>query len=86
MSALLGADLAIVVGFAMSDYDAMAQMQFGEVARERHTNNTPLKVVVIDPNTNEGGRMRYRGVFRNVEFIAHKHEEVNWAEILSRIV
>ena len=49
MRALYEADCAFVVGFSMSDFDAMAQLQFAEVARQRLEESRPLNVIVIDP-------------------------------------
>ena len=77
MRALHEADFAIVIGFSMSDFDAMAQMQFAEVIRNRQ--DRPLRVVVIDPFANEEARSRFCRVFRAVEFISRHHEDVNWS-------
>lgn len=78
LRALYDADLAIVVGFSMSEFDAFAQMQFGAVARDRASENRALPVVVIDPYITELGRERFRRVFRTVEFVMERHESVNW--------
>jgi hypothetical protein len=79
MKALYDADTAIVAGFAMSDFDAMAQMQFAEVAKAREEKGRLLHVVVIDPFLNEAGKDRFRRVFRSVEFVKRPHENVDWS-------
>ena len=81
MKALHQADLAIIVGFSMSDFDAIAQMQFAEVARSRWDKRNPLRVVVIDPFANETSKSRFRRVFREVEFIKEHHENVDWSSL-----
>jgi hypothetical protein len=80
MRAVYEADHIVVVGFSMSDFDAMAQLQFAEVARARQVEGHPLKVTVIDPYANDLSRQRFHRVFRTVEFIVSRHEEVDWAE------
>jgi hypothetical protein len=82
MRALHQAELAVVVGFSMSDFDAMAQMQFAEVARSRRSEGRPLPVIVIDPLTDEDAEGRFRRVFRLVEFIKKHHETVNWTSLV----
>ena len=79
MRALYEADVAVVVGFSMSDFDAMAQMQFAEVARTRHSEGRPLQVTVIDPCVNDAAKERFNRVFRSVEFVSSRHEDVDWA-------
>lgn len=81
MKALYEADVAIVVGFSMSDFDALAQMQFVEVARNRIKEKYPLKVIVIDPCINDGTKQRFQNVFRNVEFIKEFHEKYDWNQL-----
>lgn len=81
MRALHQADLAVVVGFSMSDFDALAQMQFAEVARARARESRPLRVFAIDPFANEAMKERFRRVFRSVEFVAQPHEEFDWSKI-----
>src|SRR5207302_441176 len=78
MRALIEADSAIVVGFSLSDFDAMAQMQFAEVARRRHAQNRPLHVKVIDPSMESDREERFRRVFRQVEFVKTRHEKIEW--------
>lgn len=78
MRALYEADLGVVVGFSMSDFDAMAQMQFAEIARKRQNESRPLKVIVIDPFANETTRDRFRRVFRSVDIVDSGHETVDW--------
>jgi hypothetical protein len=80
MRAIYQADHIVVVGFSMSDFDAMAQLQFAEVARARQFEGRPLKVTVIDPYANDLSRLRFQRVFRAVEFIVSPHEKVDWAE------
>jgi len=80
MRALYEADRAIVVGFSMSDFDAMAQMQFAEVARKRQDESRPLNVTAIDPSfASETTKDRFRRVFRTVDFVGSRHETVDWA-------
>ncbi len=81
MRALRHADVAVVVGFSMSDFDAMAQMQFAEVARSRRSEGRPLPVIVIDPFTDEDAEGRFRRVFRFVEFVKQHHETVDWTSL-----
>ncbi|MCH7884261.1 MAG: hypothetical protein IIC01_03335 [Planctomycetes bacterium] len=81
MRALYHADRAVVVGFAMSDFDAMAQMQLAEVAQARQRDGRPLPVFVVDPCANEASNDRFRRVFRSVEFISRKHEEFDWSSL-----
>jgi hypothetical protein len=81
MRALYEADRAIVVGFSMSDFDAMAQMQFAEVARARMCENRPLEVRVIDPFWNEAAKDRFRRVFRSVDFVLEHHEQFDWSSV-----
>jgi len=78
MRALYEADRAIVVGFSMSDFDAMAQMQFAEVARKRQDESRPLNVTAIDPFASETTKDRFRRVFRTVDFVSSHHETVDW--------
>jgi hypothetical protein len=79
-NALYGADCAVVVGFSMSDFDAMSQMRFADIARIRHDENRNLQVVVVDPgiDDNEYAKIRFRRVFREVEFAPKRHEEFEW--------
>ncbi|RJP35493.1 MAG: hypothetical protein C4527_00090 [Candidatus Omnitrophota bacterium] len=78
MRSLYQADVGIVVGFSMSDFDAMAQMQFAGVARKRWKEKRPLPVIVIDPFLNEKTKERYCRVFRSVDFNCSGHETVDW--------
>jgi hypothetical protein len=79
MRALSEADLAVVVGFSMSDFDAMAQMQFAQVARKRENERRPLRVKVIDPFISKDGELRFQRVFRRVEFEKCPHQSVDWS-------
>ncbi len=80
MRALYEADHAVIVGFSMSDFDVMAQMQFAEVARARQTDGRPLSVTVIDPCLmSEAAKNRFRRVFRSVTFVDAKHETIDWS-------
>lgn len=81
MQSLYQADIAVAVGFSMSDFDAMAQMQFAKVAHQRLSENRPLRVIVIDPVMDEALKKRYRRVFRNVDFVKTKHEKYDWSSI-----
>ncbi|MCX7419592.1 MAG: hypothetical protein NT013_08645 [Planctomycetia bacterium] len=78
MRALHDADVAVVVGFSMSDFDAMAQMMFAEIAKTRRQENRPLSVIVIDPYVNGETENRFRRVFRHVDFVKTHHENVDW--------
>ena len=80
MRAIYEADRAIIVGFSMSDFDAMAQLQFAEVSRARQAEGRPLRVTVIDPFVNELGKQRFRRVFRTDDFVADPHERVDWSD------
>lgn len=85
MKALQNADLAVVVGFAMSDFDALAQMQFARVAKSRHRQRRPLRVVVIDPCADEASyRMRFDRVFRKVDFVKEEHQLFDWTTLDGR--
>jgi hypothetical protein len=81
MQSLYQADIAVVVGFSMSDFDAMAQMQFAEIAQQRQKEDRPLSVLVIDPKIDKSGVERFSRVFRHVEFIKTGHEHVDWANL-----
>jgi hypothetical protein len=78
MRALYDAEKCVVVGFSMSDFDAMAQMQFAQVALARARESKPLPVSVIDPYLDDGMKSRFRRVFRTVDFISVPHENVDW--------
>jgi hypothetical protein len=79
MRALYDADLAVVVGFSMSDFDTMAQMQFAHVARARARENRDLHIKVIDPFINQAAKDRFRRVFSSVAFIQNRHETFDWS-------
>ena len=86
MKKLYEADLGIVVGFSMSEFDAMAQMQFAEIASNRREEGRPLPIIVIDPHANEEAiKERFRRVFRSVEFMDCFHEAVDWDSLLHKI-
>jgi hypothetical protein len=48
----------------MSDFDAMAQLQFARVAIARQREGRPLRVAVIDPGTEKARKERSQRVFR----------------------
>ena len=79
MTKLYEADVAVVIGFSMSDFDVMAQIQFAEVTRERKNEGRPLRVMVIDPFVDPGTKQRFRRVFSYVEFKERPHEEFDWS-------
>jgi hypothetical protein len=81
MRRLFEADLALIVGFSMSEFDTMAKMQFAEVARARNCDGRPLPVVVIDPALTDEIQNRFYKVFRCVDFVKQKHEEFDWSSI-----
>lgn len=81
MAALYRADLAVVVGFAMSDFDAMAQLQFANLARARAGKNQSLRVVVVDPCADRTSKDRFRRVFRCVRFIKKRHQDTDWTSL-----
>jgi hypothetical protein len=81
MHALYEADLGIIVGFSMSDFDAMAQLQFAAVAKKRKEEGRPLKMIVIDPCVNEKTKKRFQNVFRLVEFRESPHENIDWNDL-----
>lgn len=78
MRAIYESDRVVVVGFSMSDFDAMAQMQFGVIARKRQEEGRPLNVTVIDPVAGKRTKERFRRVFRSVDFVKSAHETVDW--------
>lgn len=80
MRALYEADMGIVVGFSMSDFDAMAQMQFVQVARARARESRPLPVIVVDPFVDQAAKDRFQRVFRWVDFVIEGHEEYDWSK------
>lgn len=82
MKALHQADVAIVVGFSLSEFDAMAQLQFAEVAKDR-IGQHPLRVVVVDPFLDDAGERRFARVFRteNVHVQRERHEAIDWSSI-----
>lgn len=82
MRALYQADRAIVVGFSMSDFDAMAQMQFAEVARARTLESRPLPIMVIDPFIRPAAKERFRRVFRSADFVENGHEKFDWSNVV----
>ena len=77
MRALYEADVAVVVGFSLSDFDAMAQMQFAEVARRRHGEGRPLHVKVIDPYPSDEADAQLRA---NQERLAARTIEIAEAD------
>jgi hypothetical protein len=79
MRALFEADIAVLIGFSMSDFDAMAQMQFAEVARKREKEGRPLRVRVIDPFISKESEGRFWRVFRHVDFDKVPHQTVDWS-------
>lgn len=79
MRALHEADQVVVVGFSMSNFDAMAQLQFGDVVRRRQLERRSLNVTVVDPFADEAVRDRFTRVFRAVRFINCPHETIDWA-------
>lgn len=81
MRAIYKADLAIVVGFSMSDFDAMAQMQFAEVVRARVHEKRPLPVKVVEPSANEALKRRFERVFRTVQFVVKQHQQLDWSKL-----
>ena len=78
MGRLYKADLGVVIGFSMSDFDAMAQMQFADVASKRWEEGRPLPIIVIDPSDDEAMKKRFRRVFRFVDFLHCCQQDVNW--------
>ena len=79
------ADKLIIVGFAMSDFDKFAQLQFASIARDRYLKGNPINVTVVDPFESDETRHRFQRVFGEVKFVWKKHEEFDWQEIaLSR--
>lgn len=81
MGTLYAADRAVVVGFSMSDFDAMAKMQFADVARARLAEKRPLEVFVIDPCGDKAAQDRFRSVFRSVDFACKRHEDFDWSSV-----
>ena len=83
MDALYKADVGVVVGFSMSEFDAMAQMQFAGVARKRSEARRPLSIVVVDPSADAATEKRFRRVFETVRFERCRHEEFDWSSLRS---
>ena len=81
MRSLYQADLAIIIGFSLSDFDTMAQLQFAEVARKRQDENQPLRVIVINPTMSPQDKDRFVRVFRQAKFIEEKHENFDWSSL-----
>lgn len=82
MQTMYQADRAIVIGFQMSDFDAMAQLQFAASMMKRHEESRPLKVTVIDPGAaNQDFIQRFLRVFRDVRFIPERHEKFDWSRL-----
>lgn len=78
MRALAEADFAVVVGFSMSEFDKMAQIQFAEVVKDRLTR--PLRVAVVDPYIDEFGKRRFRRVFGKMDFVMKPHQSItDWS-------
>lgn len=75
---LYKADFAVVAGFPMANFDAMAQMQFPQVARARLRETRPLPVTVVDRVANDSAKSRFRRVFRCVELRRQTHEDFDW--------
>jgi hypothetical protein len=84
MNELYKADVGVVVGFSMSEFDAMVQMQFAEIACKRLEEGRPLPIIVINPAADEATKERFRRVFRSVEFVPSCHETVDWNSLLPK--
>lgn len=85
MKALDKADRAVIIGFSMSDFDAMAQLQFAEVARARHQKGKPLPVTVIDIHADSPElQKRYQRVFSHVEFKKAGVESFDWSSLVAQ--
>lgn len=81
MRAAYESERLIAVGFSMSDFDAMAQMQFARVAMDRAREQRQMHFVVLDPSAkDEGFQRRFGRVFRDVVFIATPHESFDWTD------
>lgn len=74
------ADQLIFVGFSMSDFDVMAQLQFAQMARSIKESASNQQVIVIDPYV-ECAVERYRRVFHDVETVRQAHESFDWSVI-----
>jgi hypothetical protein len=81
MESLDQADIAVIVGYSLSNFDAMAQMQFADVARKREAKNRPLQVIVINPSIARQDKDRFVRVFHQVKFIKKKHEKFDWSSL-----
>ena len=68
----------------MSEFDAMAQIQFAEIACKRLEEGRPLPIIVIDPVADEATKERFRRVFRFVDFEYKKHEYFDWNSLLPK--
>jgi len=83
MRAVQQADQLIVVGFSMSDFDTMAQMQLVDRMRKRHEEERPLRVLVIDPAAEDSAfQRRFRSVFHDaVSFEPQRHDAFDWRRV-----
>jgi len=81
MRKLYEADVAVAVGFSMSDFDAMAQMQFAGIARRRAQEGRPLPVLVVDPSGARDVKTRFERVFRTLTVQTKMHQHFDWSRL-----
>ncbi len=83
MRAVRDAERLVVVGFSMSEFDAMARLRLSYVARTRHEERRPLPVIVIDPAADcSPFQARFTRVFHDeVRFVRKSHEQFNWGTL-----
>ncbi len=83
MRAVYKADRLVVVGFSMSDFDGMAQMQFAGAMRAKHAEKRPLSVLVIDPAAKDCALQgRFKRVFHDcVSFVPQTHDAFDWRQV-----
>jgi hypothetical protein len=80
MRVLYEAEEIKVVGFSLSEFDAMAKLQFAGIMSQRRADGRPPPTVkLITPNPDDAMVDRYRRVFGHVTVEAGRHEEYDWA-------
>ncbi len=82
MQAVHQANRIVVIGFQMSDFDAMAQLQFAASMMKRHEGRRSPRMTVIDPGASDPAfSQRFLRVFGDVRFIPERHEGLDWSRL-----
>lgn len=80
--AILEADEIIIVGFSLSQFDAMARLKFAGMIKRRSDTGCPKpKVTLIDPGADDERKADFEAVFGEVECICERHEVIDWTAI-----